>query len=570
MSSATDAPIIARPWWQQHLLTRALRRLPRLAVLLIIVGLTWRAVRYGVRFPVWGDEAFVAVNFIERDFAGLTRMPLQYTQIVPLGFMWTEEAVSRALGFSEPALRLVPFACGVAGLLLLWRLAGRMLDRRGALLAVAIAAAGYYLVRHAAEVKPYAGDFLVSVALTSLAWSIHTRGGSPARWTALAAVALGGAWLSFPATFVAGGAELFLAWRALRQRNWAALAAVAAVGALIGASSLAMYLTYAAPMARNATQYWEMNMWQDSFPPMHEPWLLPLWLVQVHAGAMFAHPSGGNSFGSTATLVAVLAGCAALWRRGRSRGAAPRQPRTAAPDGRAALGLLLLPFATSLAAAALGTYPYGGSARVALHLAPAVCLLAGAGISYLLRRLLPPRLVPEGIRIAAVAMAAFAMVGAVIDVATPYKRHDHAHAKQAARDLAARVAASDRVLLGLAKEVGEADRPLPRIRGTDAATIRYYLHTFLPTPLGWAPDEPTPYAGRTWLLFYSVPRLNQTDPDANEPARSAKFNAYLRKARAVLGRPEYGEFVVPEPHAEAGDMRLKAYLFAAPPEAIAH
>src|SRR5207253_5574686 len=43
------------------------------------------------------------------------------------------------------------------------------------------------------------------------------------------------------------------------------------------------------------------------------------------------------------------------------------------------LALLLVPFGLTLAAAALHRYPYGGSARVAQHLVPAICLLAGSG-----------------------------------------------------------------------------------------------------------------------------------------------------------------------------------------------
>ena len=46
-------------------------RLSRWAAVVILAGLLWRITRYAVVFPLWGDEAFVAVNFFLRDFGGL-------------------------------------------------------------------------------------------------------------------------------------------------------------------------------------------------------------------------------------------------------------------------------------------------------------------------------------------------------------------------------------------------------------------------------------------------------------------------------------------------------------------
>ena len=61
------------------------------------LGLAWRVARYAACPPLWGDEAFIAVSLLTRDFAGLLR-PLEYYQIAPVGFLWAELAVVRALG----------------------------------------------------------------------------------------------------------------------------------------------------------------------------------------------------------------------------------------------------------------------------------------------------------------------------------------------------------------------------------------------------------------------------------------------------------------------------------------
>src|SRR5262249_20942229 len=55
----------------------------------VVLGLVWRTVRYALAFPLWGDEAFVAVTTLVRDFAGLARLP-EFFQVVPPGFLGAE------------------------------------------------------------------------------------------------------------------------------------------------------------------------------------------------------------------------------------------------------------------------------------------------------------------------------------------------------------------------------------------------------------------------------------------------------------------------------------------------
>ena len=80
-------------------------------LIVVLSGLVWRTVRYALAFPLWGDEAFVAVNFLTRDFAGLAR-PLEYFQIVPPGFLWSEWLAVRTFGASERALTVGPVLVG--------------------------------------------------------------------------------------------------------------------------------------------------------------------------------------------------------------------------------------------------------------------------------------------------------------------------------------------------------------------------------------------------------------------------------------------------------------------------
>ena len=83
------------------------RYVSAMTLALVLSGLLWRVIRYALGFPIWGDEAFLAINLCERDLAGLAR-PLEYWQVAPWGFLAAEYGVTRLLGLSERALRLFP------------------------------------------------------------------------------------------------------------------------------------------------------------------------------------------------------------------------------------------------------------------------------------------------------------------------------------------------------------------------------------------------------------------------------------------------------------------------------
>src|SRR3954470_21037655 len=78
------------PWWPT---------VGQMTLAVVALGLVWRTVRYAMAFPLWGDEAFLAVNFLTRGFADMSR-PLEFGQVAPPGFLWAELAAVRALGSS--------------------------------------------------------------------------------------------------------------------------------------------------------------------------------------------------------------------------------------------------------------------------------------------------------------------------------------------------------------------------------------------------------------------------------------------------------------------------------------
>ncbi len=192
-------------------------RIATVTLAFVGLGLLIRLVRFLVVYPIWHDEAFVAVNFLNRGYLDLLR-PLDYYQACPILFLWIELTAVRLIGFSESALRLFPFICGLASVLLFRHLAARLLRGIPLLLAVAVFATAFYPIRHSAEVKPYASDLLASLILLALAVEWLRTPEQSRWWWALSLVVPILLALSYPSVLVAAGLAVALAPKVSRLR----------------------------------------------------------------------------------------------------------------------------------------------------------------------------------------------------------------------------------------------------------------------------------------------------------------------------------------------------------------
>ena len=336
---------------------------------LLALGVTIRLARYLLRFPLWGDEALLAANLLDRDFAGLLR-PLDSLQVAPYSFLAIEHTATLLLGYSEWTLRLFPLVCSLASLFLFHRLARLVFRGEAVVLAVGIFAVSYSGLRYSSEVKPYGVDLFVSTLLLTLTASWWRRPDQVCWLWGLAAFTPLALALSFPAVFVAGGTSLtvaFLLWTGKSRRGWLPWSIY---NLLIIASFACLYFLTMRTQEQ-ASLGGMRECWDHAFPPLASPGQLPYWLLLAHTGPIFGQPVGGDHFGSIGTTLLCLAGVIVLWR-GKHRWF---------------LLFCAAPFALNLAAAALRRFPYGGHMRMAMHLMPLVCLLAGFGAATLLRRL---------------------------------------------------------------------------------------------------------------------------------------------------------------------------------------
>ncbi len=400
-------------WTERHL---------RLATTAFVaLGVSLRVARYLMDYPLWWDEAFVAVNFLRRGYIDLLR-PLDYGQVCPLLFLWVELTIVKLVGFSEWSLRLFPLLCATTSVVLFRYAAGLIFRGVPLLLAVAIFAVSFHPIRHAADLKPYAGDLLAALGLLTLSLAWWTKQERPLWiWTLTAVVPVALA-ISHPAVFVAGGIALGLApavWRTDRRGVW--LGYIGFVLVTI-ATFLGLFAVFTGSQT-SATLSTMQAQWGQGFPPLGNPLELGRWLVTVHTGGMFAYPCGGERGASGLTLLVFVVGIVVLCRRGRATIAA----------------VCLGPFAVAIVAASLRRYPYGGvahgsSARIMQYLVPGICLLAGLGLAVLLVRVASARRRTRLLRLGLIVFGLIGIVPLAIDACHPQRTSHADRARRFARE----------------------------------------------------------------------------------------------------------------------------------------
>lgn len=229
-------------------------------VLLTALGFLVRLAHLLANRSLFIDEARLALNVGTRTFSGLLR-PLALEQVAPIPFLLAEKLMAEVFGMGEVALRLVPFACGVALLGLSWALARRVLSPKFALLVLAWTAVSPTLVRESNNLKQYGWDAVVAVVVMLLAVdALHDPMRHRLRRLVFAAPVA--CLCSMTAIFVVLPALLALGLTAWERRDHAAgrLLAWACLGA-----GFATWLPYLANYRAVAASDYMRSFWRGAF-----------------------------------------------------------------------------------------------------------------------------------------------------------------------------------------------------------------------------------------------------------------------------------------------------------------
>lgn len=211
---------------------RGARWANRIAIAAMVAGAAVRVEEFGSRRSLWVDEALVANNVVTRDFAGLLR-PLSGEQGAPIGWLWAQRVAVIAFGNNEYSLRLVPLFAGLIALVIVHRIAIRLLSPLGAAAVIWMLALSPAAVRYSVEVKQYSSDLAIGSLITLLALRTlrptgpdgrpPTRQGDPRPrdrdlmiWGLVGAV---GIWCAHPAVLVLAATGSVLTFDRVRRRD---------------------------------------------------------------------------------------------------------------------------------------------------------------------------------------------------------------------------------------------------------------------------------------------------------------------------------------------------------------
>ena len=335
--------------------------------LVVGLGVFLRVIVYLSGRSFWMDEASLWGNLAGKRIFDFSE-PLSGNQLAPLGFLSAQRALMSILGTSTYASRLLPLVCGVLSLFLFARLAGRILARRPALIALVLFSFSDDLIYYSSELKPYSLDLAIGLAVSLIALETMGKPISMRRAAMLTVAAIAGPWFSFASAFVIAGCGATLILNCVLARR----PRDAAVWTVIGITWLASFLiSYRASLAIVIPYVAMHRFWYFAFLPV---WPLPMDRARLAAAAgilleIFVTPLNLVApvwpwAGVVVPVLLLLLGAWSLARRAWRDWA-----------------ILVLPIALAIIASAMKRYPIHG--RLILELVPAFFLLIADGTEWL-------------------------------------------------------------------------------------------------------------------------------------------------------------------------------------------
>jgi hypothetical protein len=328
-----------------------------IAFIAIIVGLSLRLVHYLLDRSLWIDEAFVALNILDRSFIELF-YPLKYNQAAPVGFLVITKLFTLIFGENEYVLRLFPFLSAIVALFLFYRVAKWF----GTLPVVAVALGLFALcdraIYYCAELKQYSSDITLALATYCLAIELQKK---QLNIFSLALIAVLGAifiWISHPVVFVMAGTGSTLLISAYINKDFNKIKQYIAVFGIWLISFVAFYQISLTKLISNDALQDSWGGSHDSFMPFPPTNLSEAkWFVE-NFFEIFDYPVGIHLTGIAA--LAFVFGCSSLFKKHRVK-----------------LFIVLSPILFTAIASGLHRYPFKG--QLLLFAVPAIILMVAEG-----------------------------------------------------------------------------------------------------------------------------------------------------------------------------------------------
>jgi len=466
------------------------RHVGLIAFALMALGTAFRLSHYAHQRALWLDEAMLALNVMDRDYAGLVGT-LDSHQGAPIGFLWISKFAVNALGRNELALRLYPLLAGVAVLPLTFavarRVAARVANHGTALVALAIVALSPALIYQSNEFKQYSSDALVTLVLILTALRI---GDDPLRLKNLSALALVGVvalLLSHTTVFAAAGVGVAMITTRARAKNGREILLLSTVFGIWALAFAFLFVKFLRPLSVDPllNDYWAFGFapWGSGFAPGATGiFALARWPYDAFFDSL--RSPGGFEFPGLAGAFALV-GCIAFgyrdWRKGL---------------------FIALPVVAVAGAAAARIYPFAD--RVILFVVPLYAVMISVGVFFLCEGLGRAR-----VPVVAMLLALLLLDSAQLEVRKALRPRGREEVREAMQFLAHEVQSGDLVFV--------YERTAPAFvyyRSVLPASLRIVLgrvYSSAETPDAFAAEVARLDGNaRAWLLFSHAAK-NESD-----------------------------------------------------------
>jgi len=327
------------------------------AGILLLLGIVLRIRQYLTGRSLWLDEAMLALNIVNRNFAGMFRS-LDYDQGAPIGFLLIEKLLNIMLGDHEFVLRLFPLVAGIASLFLFYWLLRRTTSGVGLLAGLTLFAVGPELIFYSSEVKQYILDVTIIISLLLLALPLAEKRGTKRENIFLGLGGFLAMWFSHPALFVLAGIGIVLLIQSLKQRDYSQVGSLLLMGTIWLVNLGLLYFVSLRGLSQNS---FLLDYWDENFMPV-PPWTGWNWFGITFKGLI--QNQIGIQVSAWLVFILVAAGLFFLFT-----------------ENKIYAGMLSIIFTLAILASGLRLYPFGG--RLSLFLVPLIIILISQSIDSL-------------------------------------------------------------------------------------------------------------------------------------------------------------------------------------------
>lgn len=320
----------------------------------ILLGIFLRLRQYLLNRSLWGDEASLALNVVDRSFGELTQL-LDYHQAAPIGFLFIEKLSIIIFGNHDYIMRLFPLFAGILAIYFIKRFARTHLGTAG-LFAVVIFAITWWLVYYSSELKQYSSDVMIALLLVFLAGNCLKDNVRAKDFLLLGIVGSIVIWISHPSVFIMAGIGLTLALEKFTRKEYAPWNWILGIGIGWIAS---FGLEYLVSLQYIVADEYLVNYWRKAYIPS-PPWSNKGWYIRTYYSFLFFAFHRADNVMALVTLALTFIGALSLLIR----------------DRKIAM-LVILPFVMVVIASAMQRYPLKN--RFMVFLIPFALLLMAEG-----------------------------------------------------------------------------------------------------------------------------------------------------------------------------------------------